>query len=248
MFQRTGLIALAAAATLTACGGGGSSDSTPLPPQVPSTAEGIWKGSTSTGHGGVVLVLENGDTWGLYGTNSNIPSGALHGHTESNAGKLFGTGRAFDFNSGTQAPGGYNGTYTVNGTIDVSLPGSLRFTGSYDAAYGQAATPAAVAGAYAGGVLVSGASPQAVTVAISASGALTIPAIHGCSASGSLVPRASGKNVYDVTVTFSGATCTVPSGTPIKGVGYYDAASHRLFTAGLRASEDAGFMFMGSKM
>ena len=67
------LTALTLAAALSACGGG---DDTPT-----GTAEGIWGGTTSSGWVTALIVLETGETWGVYAGGTN--AGLLHRNTSA---------------------------------------------------------------------------------------------------------------------------------------------------------------------
>ena len=57
------MIAASMLTLLSAFGGGGDDISTPSA----GTAEGFWSGLASNGSNLVLVVLENGETWGLYG-------------------------------------------------------------------------------------------------------------------------------------------------------------------------------------
>lgn len=48
---------------------------------------------------------------------------------------------------------------------------------------------------------------------MNANGTFSSTTSLGCKISGSVAPRASGKNVYDVTVNFGAAPCGVPNGS-----------------------------------
>ena len=67
--SRWGMCAVvAAAAVLTACGGGdghGNSDIKPMPPVAFGTAEGFWIGKM-LGADVTMAILESGETWGIY--------------------------------------------------------------------------------------------------------------------------------------------------------------------------------------
>ncbi|WP_110960521.1 hypothetical protein [Acidovorax sp. ST3] len=183
---------------LAACGGG--SDRAP-PQPTHTTAEGIWTGTSPVGSlagpAASVLVLENGDTWGLVGLGS--PLSALRGTMSSVDGKISGS-------DVPAAPGtSYSGTYTPRDSIDARL-GFSNFVGHYVSSYDQRASLPA----FAGGRWASGkgglASPWFVT--LSDSGTLrVIPALK-CVGNGSLKPRTSGKNVFDLQVSFSGEGCS----------------------------------------
>ena len=61
------LSALVMPLVLTACGGGGGGGST-----VNADAQGYWSGPASTGYTVNAVVLETGETWGIYSSGSTI--------------------------------------------------------------------------------------------------------------------------------------------------------------------------------
>lgn len=238
--MKTRMAAIAASAVLAACGGGG--DEGPASP----TAEGFWSGSTTTGVGVSLAILENGETWGIYTSGGGI-AGALYGNTRSSGNSLSGSGSDFNIPSRTTASATYSGTFSPKSSISVNTSGGVSFTGTYGTAYDQPASLAAVAGSFSG-VGVSGSSPvQGVSVTISPTGIVTVPASLGCSASGSAAPRASGKNIFNVSVTFSGSTCALGNGATATGVAYYDAATQDLLVLALNSAKTDGFIYIGSK-
>ncbi len=244
-FRLAGYSALVAATLLTACGGGGSdAPSTPAPPPAATSVEGFWTGKSAAGFDVALAVLENGDTWGVYTSNGAI-YGALQGNTTSSGGTLTGSGREFDLGSGTMASGTYNGTYTAKTRIDVRLSNGTAFAGTYATAYDQPASLSALAGTYTGSGVSTGAPVQSMTVTISATGAISAPPSLGCSISGSAAPRAGGKNIFDLRITFAGASCTLGNGATASGVAYYEGGT--LLAMGLLPSQTAGFIFTGRK-
>lgn len=97
--RRRHWLAFALAATLAACGGGSGEDPR-SDGQVATTAEGLWKGTTSTGRSVNGLVLDDGAYWLVY-TLPNDPTvivGAIQGTSTSSGGKLTSNdGRDFNF-------------------------------------------------------------------------------------------------------------------------------------------------------
>lgn len=68
----TSLISL----VILGCGGGGGGGGSSTPTSS-GTAEGLWSGTSSTGYGVAVLILENAETWGIYYSGSTIWGGSL---------------------------------------------------------------------------------------------------------------------------------------------------------------------------
>lgn len=246
-FRLAGFSVLVAATLVTACGGGDDDNSpTPAPPPAPAvtSAEGFWTGKSAAGYDVALVVLENGDTWGYF-ADSGVLYGALQGKTTSSGGTMTGSGREFNFSDATVYPGSYSGTYTAKTKIDVRLSDGSLFTGTYSDYYDQPASLAALAGTYQGMGVSTGAPVQSIPVTISTSGAISAPPSLGCGISGSAVPRASGKNVFDLRITFSGTSCALGNGATVSGVAYY--VNGELIAMGLLPSQTAGFIYIGSK-
>ncbi len=229
-------------AFLVACGGGGD-DTGPAPGPSP---EGFWVGSVSTGTRVSLAVLDDGKTWGLYESGGYIV-GALAGETSHSGNQLWGSGRDFNLLSRTISPGTYAGTFSEKYRVDVRLSNGETFAGSYDARYEQPASLAAIAGTFSG-TGVSGATlPQAVTISVSSTGQVTAPSSQGCGGSGSILPRASGKNVYDVTITFRGSACALGDGTTVRGIAVYDTTQRALWAVALNSGKTDGFIYSAVK-
>jgi hypothetical protein len=229
---------------LAACGGGG--DSAPATTPTATTAEGFWSGAASTGRQVSVVVLDNGETWGVVATGGSIV-GALYGNTTYSGGTLSGSGREFNIPSRTVTSGTYTGTFTAKSVLSISTSGGVQFPATYGTSYDQAASLAALAGNFSGSG-TSGSSPvQTVSVSITSAGTISVPGTSGCSASGTAVPRPGGKNVFNVSVTFSGSSCALGNGTLTTGIAYYDATTRQLLVMALNGSKSDGFIYLGTK-
>lgn len=239
------LLMIGAATVLTACGGGGGSTAPAAPPPL-VTAEGFWEGPASTGASVALAVLENGETWGVY-TSGSFIAGALYGTTNSSGTTLTGSGKDFNIPSRSVTTATYNGTFVAKSSIRVATSGGSTFTGNYVAAYDQPASLAALAGTFSGQGVSGNSSTQTIPVTISTSGAVTVPTSGGCGASGTVSPRATGKNIFDVSVTFNGTTCALGDGTVTKGVGYFNVTSRTLSVLALNPAKTDGFIYVGQK-
>lgn len=234
---------IGAAIFLTACGGGGNDAPAPT---VTTAAEGFWSGTASTGTDVALAILENGETWGVYLSGNSIV-GALYGQTASSGSSLSGAGNDFNIPSRTVTAGSYNGTFTAKSTISVTTSAGGLFTGTYDADYDVVPSLTNLAGAFSG-TGVSGNTPvQGVSVNITSAGVITVPASLGCSASGTASPRPSGKNIFNVSVTFSGSTCALGNGGTASGIAYYDTVSRSILVMALNSGKTDGFIYVGSK-
>jgi len=229
---------IGAAVVLTACGGGGDDA-----PAAASTAEGFWRGAASTGSLVTVAVLETGETWGVFSFNGSI-AGVLYGNTTSGGNTLSGSGSQLIFGTPPRlSAASYTGSYAPKATISVSLSDRTSFSGSYQASYDAPASLANLAGSFSGtGLSLS--SSQTPVVTISTTGAVSVAPTFGCSGSGTARPRPSGKNVFDVAVTFTGGTCTLAAAS---GVAYYDTTTRELIVLALNNSKTDGFIYVGRK-
>jgi hypothetical protein len=240
------LIAMSAAAVLCGCGGGGASDDPPAGGA--ASAEGFWSGSTSAGYEFGLLTLENGEFWGAYGRNGYI-YGAGQGTGSWNGAQISGSGTDFYIAGGQVYNLSMSGTYTPKGTSSGTVTsgnGTHNFTAAYDGRYDQPALPFDLAGSW-NLRTISPAGTATVPVTISALGTWS-GTISGCSYSGTSTPRPSGKNVFNVIVSFSGSTCVFP-GQTLTGVAVLlkDGASKSLTVMALLPNRSSGFMAMGNK-
>lgn len=218
--QTTNRIFLTAlAAFLAACGGGGDEGTTPNTSALP---EGVYGGSItgSPSPSFELLVLENGDLWSLYGTRSLSSfsvAGFVQGSTTS-GGSSFSSVNARDYGFAPVAAGTASGTFnaaarTISGSVTAGgqtvsfsggpIPGSLY---NYDAP----ASVAAVAGNWTLGTTLTG---DTVFLNIQSNGSFSATSVSGCTFTGSVAPRASGKNVLNVSLTFGPSPCALPSQT-----------------------------------
>ncbi len=231
---------------LAGCGGGGGGNSSTTPAPAPvTTAEGFWSGTASTGTKVALAILENGDTWGVY-TSNNLIVGALHGTTTSSGTTLSGSGSDFNIPSKTITPGTYSGTFASKSSINVTTSIGSNFTGTYDASYDTAASLTSLSGTFSGSGVSGTTSAQSATVGISSLGVVSSTGI-GCSAAGTVAPRPSGKNIFDVTITFTGTNCALGNGVVTTGVAYYDAVIRQVLVMALNSAKADGFIYVGVK-
>ncbi|MCR5867945.1 hypothetical protein [Aquincola sp. J276] len=214
--------ALAGLGLLAGCGGGGGGEGDAgTPASAAFSAEGVY-GGTLNGSSALslqMLVLDNGQLWALYGQQSNgrlLVSGFFQGGSSASTSGI----RATDLRDfGTAPPMVLNlsaSTGTAAGTLAGTLAtsqGSASFSVGPDPSstyrYEARALPAMVQGSWTLTTLQG--EVQSVTVA--ANGNLTASGLSGCNFSGTVLPRASGKNVFDVTLRFGPAPCALPNQT-----------------------------------
>lgn len=235
-------IAAAALATLQACGGGGGGGSKSSPPAANSSPEGSWSG-TAASRGNtldvVMVVLENGQYYGVYAQGGSA-YGLLEG-TGATSGANFSSsnGRDFPFGDTTFAPFSLSATFTpkqsISGTAQYSSFAST-FSVNYDIGYDTPASLNAVAGSYSGSV-GSLAGTSTVNLTIDTSGALTGTTSTGCQVSGTLAPRNSTTAVFNLTVHYDLATCG--TGITVTGIAGKSGAQGLVFAATLADRSDA---------
>jgi hypothetical protein len=188
------------------------------------SAEGFWI-SESTSGTIVGVVLENGENW--FFSFSNTINAAWQGLGISSTGKYIASNEVI-FNNGLLVgaptlPAPFTGEYvalkTLNGSIAIQNQSAVTFSANYDSAYERPASLTDIVGAWKAPVGTS-----LVDLTVGANGALTVVS-EGCTSSGSISPRPSGKNVYNVKLT-TGSPCAI-RGLVVEGIGFLvtDAAS-----------------------
>lgn len=224
------------------------------PPPPATTAEGVYGGALtgSTASDFQALILENGEFWSLYGQDSgSIFSvyGFVQGMGASSNGAFTASDvKDFGFNpplSGTLSATYNSSAKTISGTVS-SASGSVQFSGGpisgsqYN--YDRAASLSNISGNW-NTVSSSGGS---VSVNVSANGSVTT-AEGGCSGSGSITPRSSGKNVFNVSLTFGASPCVLP-GQTVTGIAIVyplSTGQTQLIAAVTNASRTAGVAVFG---
>jgi hypothetical protein len=205
------ILATASVALLAACGGGGGGDSSNSGVAPGISAEGAWQGSTSSGYALNVLVLENNEMWAVFGTQTNnvlTVFGFDRGNGTQSGSAFSGTGTEY-FYTGSRTRGSFNATVnpgvSLNGTVtglQAVTFNTTPLTTSYS--YNTPAQISTVSGSWTGSLLDG--SPASVNVSSTGSFA---GVNSGCSFTGTVVPRPSGKNVFDATVTFGPSPCVL---------------------------------------
>ena len=259
-----GLFAVAfLAGSLSACGGGGgggggdSGGNDALHGPFTGTAEGFYVGGLvdGTNREAEIVVLENDEFWAFYGrgrTGPLVVEGFFQGSGNSDHRSNFTAADVRDFGTVPPKPGsfaaGYTGTAFVGGFDPGGTPTFLtgvNGTTEPEFPYNTPAVLADITGAWS----LTGRDGTASLVTIAATGAIQASG-SGCNLTGTIAPRASGKNVFDVSLTLGGAPCSSP-GTTLRGV----AVSHlvpgtntrELLVAGVDANRTSGAAFFGAR-
>lgn len=217
--------ALAGMVMLTACGGSSSDAGTAA--SASFSAEGVYGGmlgsSNTLSLSLQMLVLETGELWALYGQDASgqlLVSGFIQGGTSTTATGM----RSTDLRDFATAPPAVLNLSASVGTAAGTLAGTLATsTGSASLSvgpiagslyrYDAPALPTAVQGDWTLTTLQG----EVHTVTVAADGSLTASGLQGCNFTGRVLPRASGKNVYDVTLTFGPAPCVLAN-QPATGI------------------------------
>jgi hypothetical protein len=213
-------VLVGASLSLFACGNGREGRaSAPSAVDVALTPEGVYAGATSTNHELRMLALENGSLWGIYGRTVDEAfhvHGVVHANGTYNRGS-FAAVDARDYAlTGAVTSGTVSASYTAAGAFNGSMTTAdeaLAFTSNrlatskYD--YARPARLADIAGAWTGHTLHG--AGTAVTIS---SGGVVAGNSDSCDFTGTVVPRATGRNVYDVAITFANsAWCAFPGGS-----------------------------------
>jgi hypothetical protein len=239
-FNTTKLVIAASVATLvTACGGGGGSTGN-------SESQGFWVGPASTGYTVSAVVLDSGETWGVYTSGTTI-YGALYGRTTVSGNNVSVVGMDFNFLSNSSLPGTLTGTISPKSSMSLRSGAGVTLPLTYQSSYDSAASAAAVMGTWSfigrsgSYTLVPG------FITVNGSGQFILNQTN-CVTSGSIVPRSGGKNVYNVTLTAAGSGCAVGQSS-LSGVAYVDTAvtPNKFLSLALTSNQGDGVIVIGTK-
>jgi len=245
-------------ALVTACGGDGDGGSNSAPDRIvpPKTLapEGRWI-AKGTDKDTTLVVLENGDIWG-YATYPNGEVATIHGDAAATGSLLTGKLTLLKYGLLGLSATDFNAEIVEKESLTIVGPSSFASQGTYDQTYDAAPSPELLAGAYSGvstrmrrlgpeSISLSSSSGQ--TVNISATGELAVDTGAGCVASGSALPRATGKDVFDVNFTFQGANCVPSTGTVFSGIATLEASTGLMVLQTLDNTKAEGFSFHARK-
>lgn len=222
----------------------------PVPAPVPvASAEGLYQGTTANGFQFQLLMLENNQFYTLGGTtdaasvfrvvslvegvgtlsNGNFSSASVREYSQT--GETFARGITATF-----SPQG-----NVSGNLIASTGERAGFSGSAASPsnfqYNTPANLSQITGNWNGGLMTG----AAVGITINSSGAFTTSS-GGCTSTGQLTPRTSGKNVFDFAGRQGAAPCLL-AGSSLSGVAIsylLPNGRRQLIIAGNTASRVAG--------
>ncbi|MGV3742736.1 MAG: hypothetical protein ACO1NO_10550 [Burkholderiaceae bacterium] len=253
------------AMSLSACGGGGGGGDNGSGSRLSasgnnSSPEGVYEGTSSTDMYFNTIILENNLFYTIYGEISNgifLVNGFFTGTGQAKNGSFAANDvRDFDINgldnivtlSATYQPGqSFNGS-SSNGTSSVTFTSAPPANTTYN--YNTAANLSNIAGTWT----MTSLTGENVSVNIAANGHYTANYDNGnCDFEGRISPRASGKNVFDVSVTGGGgadgfACNVVVPGTAAHAVEFLLPGGQRqLLIAGTDEIRENGTLLIGAR-
>jgi hypothetical protein len=207
-------------ALIVGCGGSGEGIGVPGP-----SAEGVYAGTLTGGASTAfqAVVLENDALWIVFGTQiaaGFLPSGFALGPGTSRNGS-YTASSLVAFGAAAPLPATANATYsaadaTFTGTIASAASTATLTSGSFPSTSYTYQTPAALA-VLAGSWVLTNESGEPIGMFVAIGGSFEASTAAGCNFSGTFTPRASGKNIYDVSMSFATRNCTIP-GQNVTGI------------------------------
>ncbi len=256
-------VAVATALALAGCGGDGATGGNGLsappaaaPPALGpiAKAEGAYAGRTSRGVELSMLILEDDTVWGLYERDGLLVGFFQGAGVSENRSITVADVRDFDFVDRVTRHGTARATFfagvSIQGTVIPTVGSQFSFDATtaavtgYD--YNRRAMPAEIQGRWRG-FYEDGFDSGLVD--ISPNGEVNAMTSLGCNYTGTAVPRASGRNVYVVRITFGGPPCQLAGGTAtgIAIIVEPVAGARQLLVAAIDASREFGVTFVGTR-
>lgn len=239
------------AATLTACGGGGGSNSQPVANQDP---QGFWTGSSSGSPAGTfslgAVILENGEFYSMFSQNG-VAYGVDYGTGTVSGTTISGNMQEFYIPTNSVVSGSISATFspknTLQGSTRYNNGVTTNFTTTYNTSYDTPASLSAITGLYTGNYYTG----APVNLSISSNGVVSgssTSSLGTCIINGTVAPRASGKNVYNLNMNFTGNACAPGQGTA-SGIGVLNVINGQtyVYTVGLNQTKTNGFFWIGRK-
>jgi hypothetical protein len=203
-----------------ALGGCGGATSNP-----PNTAEGFWVGTTGTGDTAVLVDLEVGQFFAVATSSAGdvIKEGLFGSIVGKDSTLSGGSGKDFNFTSHTISSITSTGTVSAKSSITASTSTGVTISAAYRSSYDQVADMSTIARTYSGfgvaGWAGTGSTTEPIPVYIGADGTTTVTGAT-CAGTGTTIPKpnANGKNVFNITITFTGASCPLGDGATTYGI------------------------------
>ncbi len=242
-----GVLVALTALMMAGCGGGGGGSGTSATPGV-FQAQGVAQGTTALGNSDLEIILETGEFYNFV-TAAGIALTVDHGTMLESGAGIAANMMEFNVAANTVSSGVMTGLFiaqsAITGTNVVNLYQYTTFSANYLPSYNNAANLASLAGTYSG-VYTYGGAP--VTLTLSATGSISGTSTN-CAISGTAAPRASGKNIFNVSLTLTGANCTPAGVGSASGIAVLNPENGltRLYVAGLNATGSNGFFWTGTR-
>jgi hypothetical protein len=224
--------------------------------------QGFWSGKSSNGYDIAAVVLEDGSYYSLY-EKEGIVYGINYGNMQVSGSSFKGSLSDVSISTNTVTTGKIAGSFvpqkTLSGTSSFDDGSSGTFDTSYLSSYDTPASLEEVKGKYVGPY---GHKKRHVELKITQDGrvngtmALDSVSTPICLITGNVVPRLSGKNVYDLTLMWghnpasntpccAGKVCA--TNTPTTGIAVLRSNATYLYTAWINAAKSSGFLWVGKK-
>jgi hypothetical protein len=218
-----------------------------------SGTTGANPGTISNGLEHNTVILDDNRYYAIYGEEADgvfYIAGLIQGSGVANNGSFTSTNLRDYYFDGSVFTGSLSASYreraSFNGSITEGV-NTVTFTGTPPANseynYDTAANLSNIAGSWN----LASLQGESITLNIQSSGAFT-GASDGCSFDGTVAPRASGKNVFDVDLTFGAAPCALP-GQSANGIAIESLVQGRrqLVIAGTTADRNSGTVMFGAR-
>jgi hypothetical protein len=224
---------------LAACGGGGDSGS--------GAPEGLWGGYTSDGVATALFVLDDGQTWGVYGSEADGFGGILQGSLNSTGNAVSGSLLDFSLTSTSQSSLSVTGTANAGSSLNLQIDSDTAAGLNFDSAYNTPASLAQIAGTYTGIAAARGIADDSVVVVIDAFGQVSTSstAYPQCVGTGQVSLRSGNKAIVNFTIAFAGTGCLFAIGSSMSGVGVYEEDS--IVAIGMNTSKTQGLLLVADK-
>jgi hypothetical protein len=217
-----------------------------------SAVQGGYTGKLSSDRDITMLVLEDDQFYSVYGNLTNgsfAPKGFMHANGKASNGSFTASDLKDFATDGTAYLGSLSASYAVGANLNGSVTegsSTTTFTSAVIKSslynYGNAASTANINGNWT----LTDLQGVAVDLKIGLDGAMTASS-GGCTFSGTVTPRASGKNVFDLALTFGAAPCRFANQI-LKGIAVdYLAASgkRQLLLAATDSARNNGIAYGG---
>lgn len=251
MMENKNLKAFLLACLLTflfACGG--SSGSNKSSTSTPGQAQGVYVGTDSNNDMFATIVLPNDQVYAIYSCCTTT-TGLLVGQGTSNNGTYTATVTDFSTSGMGTATASITATYvagtSINGTSTENGK-TVSFSGTVPTGfnYNTPAVLSNITGTWTGELGSSLNEATTATLTINSNGSFSGSDVGGCTFSGMIIPDGSGKNFFDVSITYGGSPCNPAkfsvSGAVAVSYGSSNGVNSNLDIAGSSGANGAMFL------